>query len=209
MRVLNASHDCTCRTGTCAQGTSAALVAVNDIRQERLTYAGRTAFFLDMCLVLVTEEMKGGQYRVGSGLAQTTQGVGLYVVAEFFQLIKVLHLGSALGNLLQDFQHTLCPDTACGTLAAGFLNRELQEELGNIHHTVILVHDNQTAGTHHGTDGEQVVIVNGDIKVLCRDTSAGRTAGLGSLELLAVWDAAADFLDDRAQCGSHGNFQVR
>ena len=37
--------------------------------------------------------------------------------------------------------------------------------------------------------------------MLCRDTSAGRTAGLRRLKLLAVGDAAADILDNRAQRG--------
>ena len=75
-----------------------------------------------------------------------------------------------------------------------------------IHHTVILIHDNESAGTHHGADGEQVIIVNRDIEVLSRDTSAGRSAGLCCLELLAVWNAAADLVNNGAQCGSHGNF---
>ena len=39
-----------------------------------------------------------------------------------------------------------------------------------------------------------------------RNTSAGRAAGLGCLELLAVRDAAADLLDDLAKCRSHRNF---
>ncbi len=42
-------------------------------------------------------------------------------------------------------------------------------------------------------------------KVLRRDTSAGGSAGLGCLELLAVWDAAADLLDDVPQGGAHGD----
>ena len=41
--------------------------------------------------------------------------------------------------------------------------------------------------------------------MLRRDTSAGRTAGLCRLELLAVRDTAADLLDDFAQGGTHRN----
>ena len=39
-----------------------------------------------------------------------------------------------------------------------------------------------------------------------RNTSAGRTAGLGRFELLAVRNTAADLFDDRAKGCSHGNF---
>ena len=41
--------------------------------------------------------------------------------------------------------------------------------------------------------------------MFCRDTSAGRAAGLGCLELLAIGDAAADLLDDGTQRRSHGD----
>ena len=71
---------------------------------------------------------------------------------------------------------------------------------------VVLVHDDQAAGAHHGADGDQVVVVDRDIDLLSRDTAAGRAAGLGRLELLAVRDAAADLLDDFAQGGAHGDF---
>ena len=42
--------------------------------------------------------------------------------------------------------------------------------------------------------------------MLCRDTSAGWSAGLSRFKLLAVGDTAADLFDDLAQCGSHRNF---
>ena len=35
-----------------------------------------------------------------------------------------------------------------------------QEELGDIHHAVVLVHDDHAAGAHHGADGDQVVVVD-------------------------------------------------
>ena len=52
---------------------------------------------------------------------------------------------------------------------------------------------------------DQVVIVDRNIEMLSRDTSAGRTAGLCRLELLAVRDAAADLFDYLTERGSHGN----
>ena len=63
----------------------------------------------------------------------------------------------------------------------------------------------QTAGSHHGADGDQVIVVDRDIKMFCRDTAAGRSTGLRRLELFAVWNAAADLFDNFTQRGSHRN----
>ena len=53
---------------------------------------------------------------------------------------------------------------------------------------------------------DEVVVIDRRIQILGRDTAAGRTAGLGCLELLAVRDAAADLLHDLPQGGAHGHF---
>ncbi len=45
---------------------------------------------------------------------------------------------------------------------------------------------------------DQVIVVDRNINVLSRDTSAGRTASLGRFELLAAWNTAADLFDDFA-----------
>ena len=122
-----------------------------------------------------------------------------------FQLIDILHCGLSLCNLCEDFQHTFRADTAGRTLSAGLLHRKFQEEFGDVYHTVVFIEDNQAAGAHHRADGDQVVIVDGDIKMLCRDTAAGRPAGLCRLELLAARDPAADLLHDFTQSRSHRN----
>ena len=52
--------------------TAAALVG--DLVVEQLLAVMRgAAFFLDMCLILITEILEGGQDRVGRGLAQAAQ----------------------------------------------------------------------------------------------------------------------------------------
>ena len=127
------------------------------------------------------------------------------MLCQLLQAVQILHGSLALCDLLQDLQHPPCAHPAGCTLAAGFIYRKLQEELGDIYHTGILIHDDKSAGSHHGADGDQIVIVYGHVKVLCRDTSAGRAAGLGCLELLTLGDAAADLLHDLPQGGSHGD----
>ena len=158
-----------------------------------------------MCFVFVAEEMQGGEHRIRSCLSQAAERVGLNVIAQLFQLIDILHCGLSLSNLCEDFQHTFRADTAGRTLSAGLLHRKFQEEFGDVYHTVVFIEDNQAAGAHHRADGDQVVIVDGDIKMLCRDTAAGRPAGLCRLELLAARDPAADLLHDFTQSRSHRN----
>ena len=123
---------------------------------------------------------------------------------EEYQALKAL---KTLGDRSDDAKMTLL--NKLRTMypeKAAIYETKFKEEFGNVYHTVILIHNDQTAGAHHGTYGNQVVIVNGDIKVFSRDTAAGRSAGLRRLELFAVWDAAADLFDHFTKRGSHRNF---
>ena len=107
--------------------------------------------------------------------------------------------------LLRISSRRLVPMRQGGALAAGFVNREFQEELGDVHHTGGLVHDDQTAGAHHGADSDEVVVINRNVEMLGRNAAAGGAARLGRLELLSVGYAAADLLNDLAQGGAHGD----
>ena len=94
---------------------------------------------------------------------------------------------------------------AGGALAAGLVDGEVEEELGHVDHAGVLVHDDEAAGAHHGADGDEVVVIDLGIDEARGDAAAGRTAGLGSLEGLAVGDAAADLIDDVPERGAHGD----
>ena len=206
MRVPYRADDGVVGTGAGAQSTSTALIRINVVGEKGFTYACRTPFFFDVSFILIAEIAQGRKHRVGGSLSQATGRVFFYIIAELFQFIQILHGSLALGNLGQDLKNTFGTDTAGSTFAAGFFYGKLQEELGDINHTVCFIHNNQSAGAHHGADGNQVVIVNGNIVMLCRDTSAGRSAGLGSLEFLSVGNAAADLFDNLAKGGTHGDF---
>src|SRR5699024_10613604 len=60
-------------------------------------------------------------------------------------------------------------------------------------------------GAHDSAWLIDILICNRGIDKICRDTSAGGTAHLNSLELLVVLDAAADIVDNFAESHSHGN----
>ena len=153
--------------------------------------------------ILIAEISQRGQDRVRSCLAEAAECVVFDIFCEMLQTVQILQFALTFSDAVQDLVHALCADTARCTLTTGFIDCELQEEFRNVDHAVVFVHDDQTAGTHHGTDGDQVVIVNRDVIVLSRDAAAGRTAGLRRFELLAVRDAAADVFDDLAQGRSH------
>ena len=120
-------------------------------------------------------------------------------------LLDILLLALALGDLLKDVAETLSADTAWSTLSAGLINCEVEVELSYVDDTVILVHYNHSTGTHHGTDSLESAEIDRRIEVLLCDNTAGRTAGLHSLELLAMGDSAADIIYDLAERCSHRN----
>ena len=53
---------------------------------------------------------------------------------------------------------------------------------------------------------DEIIVIDGNIKVLRRDAAAGGAAGLHGLEGLAIGDAAADIVNDIAELGAHGHF---
>ena len=107
-------------------------------------------------------------------------------MAQLLQLVDILQRAVALGDFVELLEQPLGAHPAGGAFAAGLINREFQEELGDVHHAGVLVHDDQAAGTHHGADGDEVVIVDGGVDQARGDAAARGAAGLRGLELLAV-----------------------
>ena len=161
---------------------------------------------VDVRLVFMAELLNGGKHRVGRGLAQAAQGRGLDVLRQVFQPLDIAVLALAFANAVEDFQHAARADAAGGALAAAFIHGEIQEEAGDVHHTVVLVHDDHAAGAHHGAGRDQVVIVHGGVEHVRGQAAARGAAGLHGLERLAAGNAAADFVNDLAQRGAHRHF---
>ena len=125
------------------------------------------------------------------------------MVRKLLDLLEILGLAVALCDLFKILAKSLGADTAGSTFTAALVNGEVQVELGNVHHAVILVHDDKSARAHHGADSVQRLIVDRSVDMLCGYAAARRSARLGSLELLAVRDTAAYLLDDLAESGAH------
>jgi len=206
VRILNCTGNCADRTFSGAERTAFAEFGNDLIFHQVLTYVSRAGLVHNVSDIFVTEEFQCGKYGVGGCLTESAERSGFDVIAEFFELVDVFECTVAVCDLFECFEKTNGTYTAGNAFTAGFVNGKFKEEFRNVDHTVVFVHDDQTAGTHHGADLGQVIIVDGGIDEGSGDTTAGRTAGLSSFEFLAVRNAAADFFNDFSERGTHGDF---
>jgi hypothetical protein len=116
-----------------------------------------------------------------------------------FQKFHVTFLAFACADVLEDFPHAANAFPAGDTLAAGLFLQKGQKILSDIDHTRAVVHDDHTAGTHHGADFVKSVEIHLQIQKALGNTAAGRTAGLHGFELASFGDAAAHAVDDFPQ----------
>ena len=156
-----------------------------------------------MRLVFISEIFQGAQNRVGSGLSQAAKSCFLDILGKVFQQLDIALASLSFRNTGKDFQHTLRAFAAGSTFTAGFRLRKVQEELGNVNHAGILVHNNKATTAHHSTGSNQGIIIDRQIQHAFRQTAAGRTADLYSLKLFAVGNAAADIINNLAHGNTH------
>ena len=90
------------------------------------------------------------------------------------QGLKVFRYAISSSNLLQDVTQRASTNSTGGTLSTGFIYGEVQVELGNVYDTVILVHDDHTTASHHGTDAHQRPEIDGGIKIRFGDNTTAK-----------------------------------
>ena len=206
MRILNFTGDCADGTFSGAERTALTEIGNDLVLHEVLASVSRTSLVYDVSDVFVTEEVESGEDGVGSSLTECAERSGFDVFAELLELGDIFERAVTVGDLFEGFEKAHGTDTAGYALTAGFVNGEFKEEFRNVNHAVVFVHNNQTAGAHHGADCGEVIVVDGSVDERSGDTTAGRTAGLSSFELLAAGNAAADFFNDFSEGGTHGDF---
>ena len=108
--------------------------------------------------------------------------------------------------LLEGFQGSPEPLAARSAFAARFFRQEGDEVAGDIHHAGLIVHDDHSARTHHGSRFRQAVEIDRHVEVGFGQAAAGRSAGLHCLELSSSGNASADIEDDLAQRNPHRDF---
>ena len=119
---------------------------IGDVQFEEFAAGAGGAFFVpDVSNVLIFEVAQSGEDGIGSSLTETAEGVGLDEHAELFELLDIINFTLTLGDSVEDLVHSSGTDTAGSTLTAGLINSEVEEELSDINHTVVLVHNDKTA----------------------------------------------------------------
>ena len=206
MRSTDRTCDRTDGTFSCAGGTALTFVSDDLIFHEVLASVSRASLVHNVSDIFIAEETECGKNGVGRGLTERAERSRFDVFAEFFELSDVFHRAIAVCDLFESFEKSHRTNAAGYALTAGFVNGEFKEELRNVNHAVVFVHNDQTAGAHHGADCGEVIVVDGSVDEGSGDTAAGRTAGLSSFELLAAGNAAADFFNDFSEGGTHGDF---
>jgi len=112
-----------------------------------------TAFIPNMGFIFIPKIFNGGKDRFGTSLPQPAKGGIADRMADFDEQVDVFFLTFPLGNAGKDFKHLRGSQAAGAAFPAGFGLSKTEEEAGNFHHAVILIHDHHAARTHDRPDG--------------------------------------------------------
>src|SRR6056297_75751 len=121
-------------------------------------------------------------------------------------LINILQLSFTLRNSIKDIVQSTSADPAGSAFSAGLVNYKAEVKLGDIHHTVILIHNNHTAGAHNRAKFFQMLIVDGSVQMVLCNHSAGGSAGLHSLKLFPICNSPSDIVHNLSEGRSHRHF---
>ena len=185
---------------------TAGAVRLDLVADQGAADLGRALLLVNVRFVFGAEMLQRAHHRVRRALSQTAQRRGVNLLAQQFQPFDVAVLAFAVADALQDFQHALGAHAAGRALAAGLVLGEFHEEAGDVHHAGLVVHDDQTAGTHHRARRRQRFVIDRAVEILRGQTAAHRAADLHGLEALAILDAAAHVVDDFAQGDAQRHF---
>ncbi len=133
-------------------------------------------------VVLVAEVGQGAEHRVRCRLSETAQAGVSDHCAQVLEISQILFGAPAVGDPLEQVVHLHRTRPARGALAAALIHGELHEELGDVGHADLVVHDDETAGAHDRSELTQALVVDGCVEELGRDAAAGRSTGLCSFE---------------------------
>ena len=163
MRLLDLAGDRADRAVPGAERAALALVRIDHVLEELRAYAGGAALVLHVRDVLIPEILHRGEHGVRRGLAESAHCVLLDVMAEILHLVEVFERAVALDDLGEHLIQTAGADPARRALSAALVDREVEEEAGDVDHAVVLVHNYKSAGAHHGADSDEAVVVDRSI----------------------------------------------
>ena len=107
-----------------------------------------------------------------SRLSEAAERGDLNHLGKALELINIAHAAVAVGDAGKDLIHAGGAFTTRCALTAGFFADKVHEELGDVDHAAVFVHDDQTAGTDDRADFLQRVEIHREVKMLFRKASA-------------------------------------
>ena len=94
--------------------------------QQIFTFLSRASLVHNVLHIFLTEIPECGDDRVGSCLSKSAQAGNLHMRCQLFDLVEFFHCGSALCDIVEHMEQTLCSDSAGRTFTAGLLAGELK-----------------------------------------------------------------------------------
>ena len=148
--------------------------------QKRLAVSGGAAFLPDMRLIFIAEIFNVERTGLGAVFPRPQRAPSLIASPSSSSFIDIAFFALAGNDSLLESPACAWFPRGRSALSAGFVYPEVQEEPGHVNHAVVLVHNDETAGSHHGADCQQVIIID-----LCIDQGSrgcsrpkGRRSGL-------------------------------
>ena len=206
VRFLADAVDAFDRALSCTGGAADTLVGEDFVLDQRFTLFRRATFFDDVGEVFIAEFADGAEHRVRGRTTQSAERRFFHQRGESFELVEVFKLALALGDSLEDLEHSSGSFAAGRTLSTRLVLREGHEVMGDVDHAIVFVEDDHTTAAHDRAELAQRFVVDWRIGELGRQASTGGTTGLDRFEFFTALDATADVEDDLAERRAHGHF---
>ena len=194
-RFFDSSADRSHRTVSCALGTSLAALRTDNVSSKCSTSMRNALLIHHMLHILIPEQFQCTHNRQSRTLPETAKSCLCNHICQFLQKIQIFQFSVACHDPLQNLQHPLGTFPARHTFSTALILRKIHKEPGNLHHTSVVIHDNQTAGTDHCSHLLKRIKIQIDIQMPCNQTSAGRSADLYCLKFTVLFDSAADIVN--------------
>src|SRR4030042_503376 len=122
------------------------------------------------------EVADGAQYEIRRGFAQSTKGCISDVLCQVFKQFNISLAAFAPTDSLEDLYCPLRLRATGDTLITDLIPTEIHKGADHVHHAGILIDYGHAARAHDRANLSESIIVDGNIEVLRRDASAGRSS---------------------------------
>src|ERR1700722_7274237 len=141
--------------------------------------------------------------RHGSGVAERAKRAAEQILCEFAEQRDIFGAPFAAVETVEHTAHPGGAFAAGNAPAAGFVGVEMHDPPGHVDHAGVFVHDHYAAGTEHGADFGDGIIIHGHVGFRGGEHRARAASGNDRLQFFAVADTAANILDQTLHRKAH------